>query len=393
MINLPAGPLDAIAGVEWARDRYEAVVPGTVVLNSRRSDAVYGELRVPLLRADVAGARGWNLAALTLAGRRDSTSEFGAASTYQAGLELRPARSALLRASLATSFKPPTLLQTSVDDLSLPLGLIGLFDPARGNEPVATGELVRATNPGLQPEKGRAFAVGVLWEPGAATGTRLGLTAWRVKIDGLIALLAPQLLLDNESLFGFVTREPSVDGIPGVVRRLTWAEVNFGSVQTAGLDFEAGHSWQGAAGRWTLGASATRATQYDVAIAPGAAVEQRLGKRFSEYWAPKWKGRLSASLDEGRGSLGITSRYLGAYRDGGASQRELGDTWVHDLTGRLNLRRLGLDLGHAKVATLALSIVNLTDRQPQFAEASPYFDISQADWRGRFVSVRFSVDW
>jgi len=393
LIDLPAGPLDAVAGVEWAHDRYQAVVPGTTVSNSRNAEAVYGELRAPLLHSGEAGPRGWNLAALTLAGRRDHYSDFGAASTYQAGLELRPARSALLRASVATSFKPPTLLQTSVDDLSLPLGVIGLVDPARGNEPITTGELVRATNTSLQPEKGRAFAVGALWEPGVTSGTRLGLTAWRVKINGLIALLAPQLLLDNESLFGFVTREPSVGGTPGVVQRLTWAEVNFGSVQTAGLDFEAAHSWQSAAGRWTLGASATRATQYDVAIAPGAPIAQRLGKRFSEYWAPKWKGRLSASLDEGRWSLGITSRYLGAYRDGGASQRKLGNTWVHDLTARLNLSRLGLNPGPAKAATLALSVVNLTNRQPQFAEASPFFDASQADWRGRFVSARFSVDW
>jgi iron complex outermembrane recepter protein len=399
VIDLPAGPVDAIVGIEWARDRYEAVVPGTTVGNSRRADAVFSELRVPLLRGGGAGggagerAKGWSLMALSLAGRRDSTSDFGAASTFQAGLELRPARSLLFRASAASSFKPPTLLQTSVNDLSLPLGSIGLFDPARGGEPVLAGELVRSTNTGLQPEQGRAFSVGALWEPGSASGTRLGLTAWRVKIDGLIALLAPQLLLDNETLFGFVSREPSVGGVPGVVKRLTWAEVNFGSVQTAGLDLEAAHSWQGAAGRWTLGASATRARQYDVAIAPGAPVQQRLGKRFAEYWAPKWKGRMSANLDEGRWSLGITSRYLGDYQDGGSSQTKLGNTWVHDLNGRVNLNRLGLDLGPAKTATLALSIVNLTNQQPQFAQASPYFDASQADWRGRYLSLRLSLDW
>ncbi|MDP1532993.1 MAG: TonB-dependent receptor, partial [Rubrivivax sp.] len=266
-------------------------------------------------------------------------------------------------------------------------------DPARGNAPIVSGDLVRATNHDLQPEKGQAFAVGALWEP-QASGTRLGLTAWRVKIDGLIALLAPQLLLDHENLFGgFVSRAPSVGGQPGAVTRLVWAEVNFGSLQTAGVDLEAGQSWQGAAGRWTLGASATRATRYNVAIAPSAPIEQRLGKRFANYWAPKWKGRLSAGLDEGRWSLGITSRYLGAYRDAGSSQRTLGQTWVHDLSGRLDLGRLGLSLGPAKSATLALSIVNLTDRQPQFVEASPFFDASQADWRGRYASVRFSMDW
>ena len=391
LATLPAGPVDMVAGWEAARDAYEAVVPGTVADNSRSSSAVYGELRLPLLRGGAAETRPWSLAELTLAGRRDRYADFGAAATYQAGLELRPLRSTLLRASGATSFKPPTLLQTSVDDLTLPLSVVGLFDPARGNEPVVSGDLVRATNPALQPEEGQALTLGALWEP--AAGSRLGLTAWRVRIDGLIALLPPQSLLDNEALFGFVSREPAVGGVPGPVTRLVWAEVNFGSVETAGLDLEASHAWQGPWGRWSLGASATRATRYDVAIAPGVPAESRLGKRFLDHWAPKWKGRVAAGLDSGRWSLGFTSRYLGAYQDAGTSQRRLGATWVHDLSGTLNLTRLGVDLGAAKDASLALSVVNLTDRQPQFAEASPYFDASQADWRGRTVGLRLSVDW
>ena len=245
LVHLPAGPVDAIAGIEWASDRYEAVVPGTDARNSRRSSAAYGELRMPLLQGGTGGSTSWDLAALSVAARRDHYSDFGDASTYQAGLELRPARSMLLRASAATSFKPPTLLQTSVDDLSLPLGIVQLVDPARGNEPIQSGELLRATNPDLHPEKGKAYAVGAIWEP-TASGTRFGLTAWRVKIKGLIALLAPQLYLDNEDVFGsLVTRAPSVGGQPGLVTRLRWSEVNFGGVETAGIDLEATHSWGG----------------------------------------------------------------------------------------------------------------------------------------------------
>ena len=63
------------------------------------------------------------------------------------------------------------------------------------------------------------------------------------------------------------------------------------------------------------------------------------------------------------------------------------------MTAQLNLSRLGVNLGPAKAASLGVTLVNLSDRQPQFAEASPYFDSSQADWRGRYLSVRLSVDW
>ena len=46
-----------------------------------------------------------------------------------------------------------------------------------------------------------------------------------------------------------------------------------------------------------------------------------------------------------------------------------------------------------KAATLSLTVANLTNRQPQFVETFPYYDITQADWRGRYVNTRVSVDW
>jgi len=396
LLNLPAGPLEAIAGAEGTRDVYEAVIPGdTSVLDARRATAVYGELRAPLLRADTLGSRGWNLAALTLAARRDRYSDFGSAATYQAGLELRPSRGLLLRASTATSFKPPTLLQTSVEDFRYPADWFGLVDPARGGEAIVAGDVVRSTNRGLGPERGRAQALGAVWEPEGSLGTRLGITAWRMRIDGLISILDPQAALDNEAQFpGFVTRAPAVDGQPGPVTRIALAEVNYGSLATAGTDLEAGYAWRTAAGRWTLGAGATRTTEYRVVLAPGTAAQDRLGRRYKDHWAPRWKGRLSAALDAGAWSLGLTSRYLGSYLDAGSSSRQLGGFWVHDLAGALDLKRLGwMPIGGAKAAHLALSVVNASNRQPQFVGTTPFFDVTQADWRGRYASLQLSVDW
>jgi iron complex outermembrane recepter protein len=394
VLGLPAGPVDVIVGAEVSRDRYDTVLPDTRFRNSRKSGAAYGELRVPLWQGAAEGAQDWTMAALTLAGRRDRYSDFGSASTYQAGLELRPVRTALLRASLATSFKPPTLLQTAVDELRFPIEVAGLTDPRRNNEPVTNGEWVRTTNRTLKPENGEAHAVGAVWEPEAASGLRLAATAWSVRIDGLIGVLPSQTILDNEALFpGWVIREAAAGSVPGRVTRLSFAESNFGFVQTRGFDLEASWSGQAAIGRWTLSASGTRTTEYTVAITPGAPAEERVGRRFVEYWAPKWKARLGTSLNAGAWNVGFASRYLGAYKDQGTSQRTLGSTWVHDISGGLNLRRLGLDLGQGKAATLSLALLNITNELPQFVDASPYFDTSQGDWRGRHASVRFSVDW
>lgn len=391
--ELPAGPVDVIAGAEWARDRFE-VLQTTLTSDERSSHALFGEVRLPLLRGGGEGVRPWNLATLTLAARRDGYSDFGSASTYQAGLELRPAASWLLRAATATSFKPPTLLQTNVSDQVLPIGGYGLLDPARGNALITSGEVLRTTNRQLTPEQGEAYALGGVWEP--EPGSRLGVTAWSVRLSGVITLLAPQVLLNNEALFpGFVTRQPAVNGVPGAVTRLVATEVNFGRVATSGLDFEASQSWRAVGGLWTGTTQLTRTRQYDVVIAPGRPVEDRAGRRAADYWAPTWKGRVAVGYERPSWGLGLSSRYLGSYLDSGTSTRRLGGFWVHDLSGRVDLKALGVvpALEAVKAAALSLTVVNAGNRLPQFVATTPFFDVTQADWRGRYLSARLSVDW
>ena len=391
--ELPAGPVDVIAGAEWANDRFD-VIQTTTVNDRRSSRALFGEARLPLLRGGGDGVKPWNLATLTLAARRDGYSDFGNASTYQAGLEFRPAATWLLRAAAATSFKPPTLLQTNVNDQVLPIGGYGLLDPARGNAVITSGEVLRTANRKLTPEQGRAYALGGVWEPEA--GARLGVTAWGVRLSGVITLLAPQVLLNNEALFpGFVTRQPTVSGVPGPVTGLVVTEVNFGRVETSGVDFEAAQSWRGAGGLWTGSAQLTRTRQYDVVIAPGSALESRAGRRASDYWAPTWKGRLSVGFERGGWGLGLSSRYLGSYLDSGTSTRRLGDFWMHDLSGRVDLKGLGMvrGLDAVKAAALSLTLVNAGNRMPQFVATTPFYDVTQADWRGRYLSARLTLDW
>jgi iron complex outermembrane receptor protein len=281
-----------------------------------------------------------------------------------------------------------------VDEVSYTTDIFELVDPLNGGAPIVGGEVVRSSNPNLQPEKGKAWSLGALWEPEGGLGSRLGVTAWKVKIDGLIALLWPQDTIDNESLFpGIVTRAPAVNGVPGPVTRILYTEVNVGSLETAGADIEGSYAWKANGGRWMLGASATRTTQYDVRLAPGSPVEDRLGRRAADYWSPKLKGRLSAGFDSDAWGIGLTSRYLGSYKDTGTSERRLGNYWMHDLSGQLNLKRLGMGFGGVKAATLSLAIANLGNRLPEFVGTAPYYDITQADWRGRYATLRLSVDW
>jgi iron complex outermembrane receptor protein len=398
-LTLPSGNVDVIVGAEAAHDRFITQGTGGSSTAARSTSALYGESRLPLWRADAmsvgsfdAGA-GREIAALTLAARHDHYSDFGSASTYQAGLEVRPVKTFLLRGSAATSFKPPTLLELNVDPLSYDASVFALTDPARGGE-VVGGTVVRATNPNLRPETGRAFSLGAVWEPASALGTHFAATAWHVKIKDMIAIVWPQIVLDNEALFpGVITRGPSSGGLPGPVTQALWTEVNYGTLDTSGVDLEAAHSWKTDLGRWIGSASATRTTRYDVAISPDAPVEDRLGRRAVDFWSPKWKGRVSLTFDHADWSVSLTSRYLGAYRDIAPSEARLGNFWVQDLAASFDLKKLGMSLPTSKSATLRLTIANVANRLPTYASGSPYYDVTQADWRGRYASVRLSVNW
>lgn len=393
--ELWAGPVDVVVGAEAARDWYDVVIPGQADTHgSRRSSAAYGELRAPLLAAREDGSKGWEMVALTLASRHDRYSDFGSATTFQGGLEVRPTRNLLIRGSAAGSFKPPTLLQTNVTDITYDAAIFGLADPKRNGQAVA-GTVVRTTNKDLQPEHGQARGIGAVWEPEGGLGTRLGATYWQLKIRSMIALLQASTALTYEASFpSFVTRGPSENGQPGPVTSVKTAEVNFGRLDTAGTDMEAAYAWMTPMGRLSASVGVTRVNSYRVQLIPGAPVDDRLGRRFSDFWAPRWKGRLSLGLDGSAWSVGLTSRYLGEYLDAGTSPMKLGNSWVHDFAGNLNLRKLWPELLPAfKAATFGVTVTNLTDRMPQYVPGAPNFDITQADWRGRYVAARLSLDW
>jgi iron complex outermembrane recepter protein len=400
--DLPAGPIDVIAGLEAGRSEFSYVGPPefgpSAPLRTRRFHSQFAEVRVPLASTAQSTGRKSELAALTLAGRRDSYSDFGSANTYQLGLEVRPVREALLRAASATSFQPPTLPQSSPQPSTFLADGYGLTDPLNGNLPIPDGvPITFGLTPDLKPQTGKARSLGALWEPNAVPGLRLGLTAWQVRLrDQVILPGSPQVFLDNEALFpGYVTRGPAGGGNPGPVTALGWTYVNFGRIDVSGTDIDVTYTLPTSSGRWNLAFGASQTSKYEVLIAPGAAVENRLGNINTEAWAPEWKGRLSVGLDRGPWSLGATARYVGGYKDFDGV-RDLGDLWLFDLTGNLDLKKLAPGVAGAAIkgATLSAGVVNVGDKLPQFSNNGiTFFDATQSDWRGRYFTVRLSATW
>src|SRR5262249_39098426 len=158
----------------------------------------------------IAGADGTahhELLALQVAARYDDYSDFGSKTTWQAGTELRPVGSLLLRATYGTAFKPPTLYNLGAPQQS---GLIPVQDPRRSGETVVA-TTTQGGNPNLDPTTGKSSTVGAVWSPQSVRGLNTSLTWWTLRIDKTINLPGPQFIVDNEALYpGRVVRAPSV---------------------------------------------------------------------------------------------------------------------------------------------------------------------------------------
>jgi iron complex outermembrane recepter protein len=390
--DLPAGSVDVIAGVEVGRDKW---VSGAAFDLRRQTESFFAEARVPLLSSSSNQASKSELAALTLAGRHDRYNDIGSANTYQVGLEVRPSRTLLLRATTATSFKPPTLFQQSPIPQAVPAEFFGLTDPLRGNAPLTTGEVIFNAQNALEPEEGKAKTLGVVWGPDRLPGLQASVAVWRIGLTNkIIQPGSPQFFLDNEALFpGLVERAPTVGGVIGEVTRVKYASVNFGNIDVAGVDIGLSYSFPTPVGKWSLSGNATRTGKYDVVLVPNAPKEDRVGQRSSEAWAPEWKGQLAVGFERGPWNIGVTGRYLGSYKDAGANPRDLGGIWYVDLSASADLKQL-LTMGSTfKSARFTAGVVNAGNKLPEFVNAAPYYDTTQGDWRGRYLSARLSVAW
>src|SRR5260221_7028679 len=128
IVRLPAGTLDAVIGAEHERS---GLARGINI--HRSASAVFSELRAPLMAAIGDDGATREFLALQGAIRHDNSSDFGGESTWQAGIEIRPAATVLLRATSGTAFKPPTLFNLGAPFSS---SALPVTDPRRGGESV-----------------------------------------------------------------------------------------------------------------------------------------------------------------------------------------------------------------------------------------------------------------
>lgn len=378
LLQVPAGPMNAIFGAEHESSRFEN---GFRV--NRTARAIFAELRVPLLAG--ASERGQEREVLSVQGaaRDDHYSDFGSKATWQAGFELRPVERLLLRGTHATAFKPPTLYQLGSPTTSFPSQV---NDPGDNGQNV-TVQAIQGGNAGLNATTGESSTLGFVWSPTQLRDLNVSMTRWWSRINQAIgAPVSPQFVIDNESSFpGRVIRDSA-----GNIVAVDETFINFGTMRETGIDVAIDWKFNTSFGTFTPALAGTCITEFNGSSAPGAPSVSRLSRANNDgVFAPRVKGIVSIGWTPTPAwNASLAGRYTGRYTDY-TPPREIGNFWYLDASVEVAVER-ALHLGKGSLAGMKLSVsgTNLTNKLPAWSTFFRGYDVFNYDIVGRTVFVR-----
>lgn len=399
LFSLPGGDIEIAAGVEMfkADVLYDDLL---YIAEGRDVKSGFVELRLPIVSTEMR-VYGVDTAYLTLAGRYDEYSDFGNTFNPQLGLVWKAAESIVLRASYGRSFRAPSLF-----DLYLPRVVAQgamIPDPLRGAQ-LSSVTFIGGGNPNLRPTKGHSFAAGFSFSPNAVDGLRFAGNFWRIRMDDRVRIIPFNILAENQALFPsrVIRAEPTpadlIAGYPGALTLLDVSRINYGTLDTRGVDLSASYLLDSSFGRFRAGMAATWVGKYETHDLPGLPTSDQVNEASLLGTIPRWRGVASLAWEHGALGLGTNARYMSAYDDvdivtNKRTGRKLPGQIQFDLQGTVEIKKFS-GKGFPGVAGLKLTagILNVADEEPPFSRSSGNgYDITQGDIRGRFYYANFSA--
>lgn len=397
--KLPAGMLQYSAALQYRSENYStnpspALATGdiaglggaTLAIDKKRNvSAGAVEINAPLMKSLEVGA----------SLRHDRYSDVGAATTYKGTLRFNPIKQVLVRASLGSGFRAPTLV-----DLYKPQTLETseqFNDPLTGQTNLQVNAL-KGGNLNLKPEKSTQSSIGIVLAP--LDSFSFSVDYFRVKMTNVITTDSAQLIVSRfragDPAYQFLVRlSPSKD-IDSIVN----ISSNTGGLAIEGFDIGANFRQKTAYGTLDLTLNGTYMSKFDEAT-PSGAISRKVGTIIDANGDPvlgadsggvvlRWKHALSATWAQGPWSATVTQNYASGY--------EAGLRQIDDERNFIPAQALyDVNFGYSGVKNLRLAVgaKNVFDKNPAlFTPASNQFqagyDITQYDPRARFVYVNAS---
>jgi iron complex outermembrane receptor protein len=361
----------------------EGSVPTTVA--SRNVYALFGELVMPFSKELEA----------TVAARYDRYSDFGGSFNPMARIRYQPSKELLLRASVGTGFRAPTLW-----DVNSPVANTNTADPqvdwdcpaGQENNPRCNTQfnVQLSSDPNLKPEKSRQFAVGMVFEP--SRNFTVALDYWNIEKKDTIGVITGDTLMGDEALYrkyiDRVVRSPD-----GLLSYIETPVENLGKLKTSGLDLDMRGGFSVAGGpRIGLSYNATYVLKYETQNGKDEPMVDYVGQSTGGI-APVPSLQHTLGLDWSQGDFNVALEHV--FTNGWTESASQVNTnlavnrpyKVAD-TSRWNM---AVTYRGFKNLMLRVGARNLLDDEPPFVASSSYgshaagFAGSFADPRGRFI--------
>ena len=365
----------------------EGTVPKTVA--SRSIYAVFSELSLPF-------AKGWEA---TVKARYDHYNDFG--STFNPGLTLRfqPSKEVLLRSSVGTGFRAPTLW-----DVHSPTAFTNtansLVDPGcpagqAGDPRCETQFNVRlSSDPTLKPEKSRQYSFGGVFEP--VRDLSIALDYWHIQKKDQIGTIGGDAIMSDTTLYqrynARIHRLAS-----GFISYIETPVENLGELKTDGIDIDVKTNF--ALGEWgRLGVSLAGThinswKQQNGKNTPFVAYEGTAGDGAGIQPVPKWQHTLAFDWALGNWNVTLENVFVKGWTESaGLVEANVGPSVEHKVK---DSSRWNMGIGWKPMPSLALRLGarNLLNQDPPFTAVSSYgshvtgYAGSFVDPRGRFWYV------
>ena len=424
--SLWAGPVNLAVGGDFRRDE----MPDTgIAVNrvrdlSREVTSGFAELQVPLIAPEnrIAFANSLNL---SLAARHERYSDYGTTTNPRIGLTWSPIQALSFRATWGTSFRAPTMtdLDSSVFNPTQYVPIPGWPDP---KSPTGTSTifLLSGIQPGLHEERAKTLTAGFDFKPNGPNGFLASVTYTHIRYTDKIAIpqagVSGSLALVQEDIWApIVTRNPTPDQIAAICNDPTYLaprdaclaqeygaiidlrERNLAKVVYEGIDLRLATPISVRSGEMTIGLDGTHQFHNDQTLTPNAPSVSLLDKLNGPL---STRIRAFGTWEVGSADLTAYVNYAPSYHDPGGLPARVGSTgaatttqksrigsWTtFDLSARwrfVNSPRL------LNGTELQLSVINLLDKDPPFANTQYGYDAANADPYGRLISLQLIKDW
>ncbi|MGH8313974.1 MAG: TonB-dependent receptor [Steroidobacterales bacterium] len=407
LFDLPGGALSIAVGVEARRETLNDDPSGVLASGDvaggvnpiqsasvgRNVESGYAEAIVPVTKA----------VETQLSLRYDHYSNSGSTTNAKLAVRWQPAKTLLVRGSLGTGFRAPTLSEAYTPLSEIVTGSDSYVDytrcPVTGSDADCAGlgfNQINGGNPSLKPEKSTQYNLGIVWEP--ARGNSITVDYWNISKRDEINELSPDLVFESSQTFAALAAETIVRGpsdpanpsLPGPIVAFASYPLNVGNVNTAGVDIDAiARSPVLAVGRFTLRFDGTLVTRFDQTL-KGLPAHSALGAYGVDGPIPRWRHYGALTWEQGPWSATTAQSFQTGYTDESPvndASRRVGSYSIWDVQA--------VYTGFRSV-TLVTGIHNLFNRNPPASDQTDYeqvgYDPRYGDPRGRayYVTMRYA---